>query len=130
MFKYLAVDHSITPANIHKVVLAPAIKKMYGREDKAEHRGSDYRGVSKNGKSWQVFAFVNQGDRYPTYFGQNVDRDLAARIYDVVSIQTKGLEAETNYEYSKVFLLAILLENSFIDIKKNQIELQEQVRAE
>ena len=130
MFKYLAVDHSITPANINQLVLEPAIKKMYGREDKEEHRGSNYRGVSKNGKRWQVFAFVNQGDRYPTYFGQTVERDLAARIYDVVSIQTKGLEAETNYEYSKVFLLAILLENSFINIKKNQIELQEQVRAE
>ena len=53
-----------------------------------------------------------------TYFGQHPNEEVAARMYDLINIQLKGLEAKTNFEYTKSFLLSLLFENSFIEIKK------------
>ena len=36
-----------------------------------------------------------------TYFGQHLSEELAARIYDIINIQYKGLEAITNFQYTK-----------------------------
>ena len=52
MFTSLMNEPALTATNIGDVILEPSIKKMYRREDKEEHRGSDYRGVSKNGNRW------------------------------------------------------------------------------
>jgi hypothetical protein len=66
--------------------------------------------VSKNGRSsWQILTIV---DGHKVYLA-SVDSILnAAIIYDILSIQTKGLKAKTNFSYSKQALLAVLnLEN-------------------
>ena len=71
-----------------------------------DYRGTKYRGVSKNGRcNWQILAMT---DRDKVYIG-TVDNILKAGIlYDIVSIQTKGLSARTNFNHTKSELLAIL----------------------
>ena len=77
-----------------------------------EFRGTKFRGVSKNGKnSWQILSMMEGKKIYLA----SVDNILsAAIIYDIHTIQTKGLKAKTNFVYSKASLLAILNIDSLI----------------
>lgn len=59
-------------------------------------RGSVYRGVSKNGKQYQVMV-MNNNHKY--FSGQIKSEELAARIYDRYALQTMGLRAKTNFAY-------------------------------
>ena len=43
------------------------------------------------------------------YVGGYDDISTAVFVYDLVSIQIKGLEAKTNYDYNKAQILAMLL---------------------
>jgi hypothetical protein len=60
-------------------------------------RGSVYRGVSKNGKHYQVMV-MNNNHKY--FSGQIKSERLAARIYDRYALQTMGLRAKTNFNYT------------------------------
>jgi len=61
-------------------------------------RGSRYRGVSRNGKKWQVQLLGNLRKRY---IGSIGSEEAAARIYDHYAILTHGLRAKTNFSYTK-----------------------------
>ena len=61
-------------------------------------RGSKYRGVSRNGNQWQVLIMTNKSK---SYVGSYPTEDLAARIYDIVSLKNHGTKAKTNFCYSE-----------------------------
>ena len=80
------------------------------------HRSTNYRGVSKNGRcNWQILTMID-GEKF--YVGTVDDMNKAAIIYDVLSIQTKGRKAKTNFSYSKNELLAILQLKKMSNIKE------------
>ena len=62
-----------------------------------KRRSSFYRGVSKNGNKWQVIIFFNGK---PRYIGNYDSQEIAARIYDIISIKKLGVKAKTNFEYN------------------------------
>lgn len=91
-------------------------------------RGSNYRGVSVNGKKWQVrYLFANltiqvmvMGFGKKRYYGGIKDQQEAARLYDKYAILTQGIgvslshpnfQAKTNFSYTKEQVLCILNEN-------------------
>ena len=57
-----------------------------------------YKGVSKNGGSYQCQACYQSQKFYACSIGTPI---MAAKIYDVVSIQSKCLNASTNFNYTK-----------------------------
>ena len=61
-------------------------------------RGTSFIGVSRNGKrNWQIISMFN-GTKF--YIG-TVDNMLkAAILYDLFSVQTKGLNAKVNFNYT------------------------------
>lgn len=59
-------------------------------------RGSQYRGVSKNGNKWQVLVMGNQKK---SYSGSIKDEITAAKTYDKLAIKNLGLRAKTNFDY-------------------------------
>lgn len=66
---------------------------------------SHFRGVSNNGRKWQVMIM---GFAKKIYFG-GIESELeASQKYDKYAILMHGLEAKTNYNYSKSELLQIL----------------------
>lgn len=48
-------------------------------------RGSRFRGISRNGNSWQILLMIN---RRKTYLGSLHGEEMAARAYDRAAIQT------------------------------------------
>lgn len=60
-------------------------------------RSSKYRGVSRNGNNWQVFLMIN---RSKTYVGTYPSEEIAARVYDIMSIKYRGIKARTNFIYN------------------------------
>ena len=74
------------------------IKKKPRRRGLESQRGSKYRGVSKNGKKWQVQVQLNQRKKYK---GQIKTERLAARVYDKRAIFAYGIKAKTNFDYTK-----------------------------
>eukprot|EP00344_Euplotes_crassus_P004748 CAMPEP_0197010244 /NCGR_PEP_ID=MMETSP1380-20130617/53415_1 /TAXON_ID=5936 /ORGANISM="Euplotes crassus, Strain CT5" /LENGTH=100 /DNA_ID=CAMNT_0042432035 /DNA_START=184 /DNA_END=483 /DNA_ORIENTATION=- len=61
-------------------------------------RGSNYRGVSANGKSWQVFIVIG-GKK--SYAGTEATQEKAAALYDKLAIAFHGMKAKTNFSYTK-----------------------------
>ena len=59
-------------------------------------RSSKYRGVSKNGNRWQAIMYSK---KHKAYIGCYSSEEEAARVYDIMSIKTKGIKAKTNFEY-------------------------------
>jgi len=55
-------------------------------------------------------------DKKKLYIGMIKDKLLGALIYDIVIIQTKGLNAQVNFNYTKNEILAILFENNFAQL--------------
>ena len=72
-------------------------KKNINKRDGGKSRSSKYRGVSKNGIGWQVLLMFN---RNKAYIGTYRSEELAARIYDILSIKKLGLKYKTNFLYS------------------------------
>ncbi|TNV78187.1 hypothetical protein FGO68_gene15350 [Halteria grandinella] len=71
------------------------------------HRSSQYRGVSRNGKKWQVQVL---GCLRKRYIGSILTEIEAAKIYDCFSIVSHGLKAKTNFSYKKSDI-KIIIEN-------------------
>ena len=67
-------------------------------------RSSKFRGVSKNGNNWQVLMMVNNEKHY---IGSYQSEELAARIYDILSIKKRGIKARTNFFYNNIQLKKI-----------------------
>ena len=59
-------------------------------------RGSKYRGISKNGNKWQTIVTFKKINEYVGVFETE---EIAARIYDIVSIKNRGIKAKTNFKY-------------------------------
>ena len=76
-------------------------------------RGSKYRGVSKNGKKWQVQLLGNLRKRY---IGSISSEQAAAKLYDYYAILTHGLNAKTNFSYTKAQVQNFVLKFNEDDI--------------
>ena len=101
---------------MNKLSIKTKIKKIdivLGRKK----RSSLYRWVSKNGSNWQVIMSSkdNKG-----YVGMYKTQEIAARIYDIVSIKNKGIKAKTNFEYDLHQIQNI--SEAYIDYKSEDIE--------
>ena len=70
-----------------------------------KQRSSKFRGVSKNGKHWQVLIMIKQKKRY---IGNFNNEEEAAREYDKIAIQFHGPKAKTNFQYSEDEINSIL----------------------
>lgn len=80
-------------------------KACYFKHDRRTKRRSGYRGVSRNGASWQVLMMVNN---VKTYIGCYDTEEEGALVYDIISILFKQRKARTNLSYSKSKLLELL----------------------
>lgn len=79
-------------------------------------RSSKYRGVSKNGSNWQVLIMINNKNNY---VGSYPSEELAARVYDILSIKNRGIRARTNFLYNDIQIKKIFENN--INIKCESI---------
>lgn len=79
------------------------IKEKLAEERKP--RSSKFRGVSKNGKQWQVLIMIKQKKRY---IGNFSNEEEAAREYDKIAIQFHGPKAKTNFLYNEDEIKTIL----------------------
>ena len=79
-------------------------------------RSSRFRGVSKNGNQWQVLMMINKNK---SYIGSYDSEEFAARIYDVLAIKNRGMNARTNFIYSSKQIKNICEKD--IDIKSKNI---------
>jgi hypothetical protein len=79
-------------------------------------RSSRFRGVSKNGNQWQVLMMIK---KRKLYVGSFASEELAARIYDVLTIKSRGIRARTNFIYTSKQIKNIY--DKDIDIKSKNI---------
>ena len=89
---------------LQEIVIHPH-KKVFKGDNVNNFRGSKYRGISKNGNSWQILLMVN---RKKKYLGTLNSEELAAKFYDKVAIQYQGVKAKTNFLYNKLQIIEIL----------------------
>ena len=82
-------------------------------------RSSKYRGVSKNGNKWQVLFMNNKNNKNKTYVYSYTSEEVAARIYDILSIKKKGINARTNFTYNSLQINKI--KEMVIDVKAENI---------
>ena len=61
---------------------------------KYTYRGSKYRGVSRNGKTWQVLIMIN---RNKNYIGNFKSEDEAAKAYDEYAMKFHKGKARLNF---------------------------------
>ncbi|TNV83287.1 hypothetical protein FGO68_gene1185 [Halteria grandinella] len=112
----------------HEIMISPAEKQYRGPQiiqsrkkvlqggytlssSQQQFRGSNYRGISKNGgSSWQVLVMVNKQKKY---LGSMQNPEHAARLYDRVVIQQQGLKAKTNFAYTRDDLVMLLRVKSY-----------------
>lgn len=86
------------------IVIMPH-KKVFKGANVNNFRGSRFRGISKNGNSWQILLMVN---RKKKYLGTLPTEELAAKFYDKVAIQYQGAKAKTNFGYTKEQIMSVL----------------------
>ena len=81
------------------------IKKIKDREKEAQeekrlkkyiYRGSKYRGVSRNGKTWQVLIMIN---RNKNYIGNFKSEEEAAKAYDEFAMKYHKNKARLNFSH-------------------------------
>ena len=81
------------------------IKKIKDREKEAKeekrlkkyiYRGSKYRGVSRNGKTWQVLIMIN---RNKNYIGNFKSEEDAAKAYDEFAMKYHKNKARLNFSH-------------------------------
>ena len=77
---------------------------------------SKYRGVSKNGNKWQVLIMINNNK---FYIGSYISEEIAARVYDILSIKYRGINARTNFKYNHIQIKKI--NESNLNIKSSNI---------
>ena len=92
-------------------VLITAKPKNRSYKIRKSNRYSRYRGVSLNGKKWQVMIM---GPTKKKYFGAISSEWDAAVLYDKLSILTNGLAAKTNFNYRKCDLVEIMPELEYM----------------
>eukprot|EP00347_Sterkiella_histriomuscorum_P007175 403349972 len=68
-------------------------------------RGSKFRGVSKNGKKWQVMIVKGIAKKY---LGAISNELRAAKLYDKYAMIIQGLQAKTNFSYTKKQITELL----------------------
>ena len=93
-------------------VLISAKPKNKSQKVRRSNRHSKYRGVSLNGKKWQVMIM---GSIRKKYYGSIATETEAAIFYDKLSILTNGLGAKTNFNYRKSDLMRILPELEYME---------------
>ena len=81
---------------MNKFLIKQKIKKNDETFERKK-RSSIYRGVSRNGNSWQVIIYSKYSKGYVGIFKSP---EIAARIYDIISIKNKGIKAKTNFQYN------------------------------
>lgn len=89
----------------HSQVLINGKPKNKSQKIRKSNRHSNYRGVSRNGKKWQVMII---GSIKKKYFGGIINENEAAVFYDKLSILTNGLAAKTNFNYTKSDLISMI----------------------
>ena len=81
------------------------IKKIKDREKEAQeekrlkkyiYRGSKYRGVSRNGNTWQVLIMIN---RNKNYIGNFKSEEEAAKAYDEYAMKYHKSKARLNFSH-------------------------------
>lgn len=92
-------------------ILIAAKPKNRSQKIRKSNRHSKYRGVSLNGRKWQVMIM---GPIKKSYFGGIASEREAAIFYDKLSILTNGLAAKTNFNYRKCDLQKIMAELEYI----------------
>lgn len=65
-----------------EIIIKPH-KKVFKGAEVSNFRGSKFRGISKNGNSWQILVMVN---RKKKYLGTLPTEEQAAKFYDKVAI--------------------------------------------
>lgn len=75
-------------------------------------RSSIYRGVSKNKSKWQVMIM---GNFKKMYFGAIKTEQEAASLYDKMAIISHGIQARTNFSYTRCSILDILNDRAFFE---------------
>jgi hypothetical protein len=95
--------------------------KRSADESLGKYKGIHLRGVSKNGRcNWQI---LSQNENTKTYLG-TVDNILkAAILYDILSIQAKGLKAKTNFSYTRTELNSVMTLQDISSIKSNFFQI-------
>ena len=92
-------------------VLITAKPKNKSKRVRRSNRHSNFRGVSLNGKKWQVMIMGTKKN----YFGCVESEVEAAKLYDELSIVSHGLAAKTNFNYTKGDLELILQKAEYLD---------------
>lgn len=92
-------------------LLISAKPKNRSYKIRKSNRYSRYRGVSLNGKKWQVMIM---GPAKKKYFGAISNEKDAAVLYDKLSILTNGLAAKTNFNYRKSDLTKMMHELEYM----------------
>ena len=93
-------------------VLISSKPKNKSTKIRKSNRHSKFRGVSLNGKKWQVMIM---GPTRKKYFGGIATEREAATFYDKLSILTNGLAAKTNFNYRKSDLMKIMAELEYME---------------
>ena len=95
-------NESLLLNNEKKIFLIKKItdrKKEAAEEKKLKkyiYRGSKYRGVSRNGKTWQVLIMIN---RNKNYIGNFKSEEEAAKAYDEYAIKYHKNKARLNFSH-------------------------------
>ena len=100
---------------MNKGLLKPKFIKPKKTGEKS--RKSRYRGVSKNGNKWQT---IISSKHFKGYVGIYLTEEIAARVYDIISIKNKGIKAKTNFKYN-VHQIQTICEENF-DFRSKDIE--------
>ena len=93
---------NLTSKNKDKIFSIKKVKDRQKEEDEEKkikkyvYRGSKYRGVSRNGKTWQVLIMVN---RNKNYIGNFKSEDEAAKAYDEYAMKFHKNKARLNFAH-------------------------------
>ena len=52
------------------------------------------------------------------YLGTHNNAIIAALLYDIATLQTKGVKAKLNFEYTSYEIMSILLRDPIINVKQ------------
>ena len=97
------------------LLLSKSQKVFHGRWHES-YRGTLFRGISKNGKFWQILTMI---ENQKWYICSCIDPYEGATLYDITVIQHKCLQAKVNFDYDALHLLAILFEKNVLRLKLN-----------
>ena len=88
-------------------VIHPLMKKLKHKNYKSKTIGSQFRGVSKNKQKWQVMIMGN----FKKFYIGGIKTELeAAKLYDKLAIFYHGMEAKTNFKYTKADIEVLISE--------------------